>query len=259
MFTIYDLSILKLIFIACAMFFAGFVDSIAGGGGCISLPAYLLLGLPTQTAFACNKTSACIGTSVATYKYFKSGNINLKITLISAISGIIGSNIAARIVFMLEPALFQKIIVCVTPFAAAFLLLKKDFGTEDASETISAKKIWLVSILTGLVLGLYDGLVGPGTGTFAIMIFASVLKFNLKTASGNAKLLNFCTGLGSFIHYLSLGVVIWSLVAITATANILGNYIGSNLAIKKGAPFIRIMMVAAVIILLAKLAYDVFL
>lgn len=248
----------KLIFVCVAMFFAGFVDSIAGGGGCISLPAYLLLGLPTQTAFACNKTSACIGTSIATYKYFRSGNINLKVTLISAICGIIGSNIAARIIFLLDPVLFQKIIICVTPFAAAFLLLKKDFGSEDAFETIPASKVWVVSILTGLVLGLYDGLVGPGTGTFAIMIFASVLKFNLKTAGGNAKLLNFCTGLGSVIHYLSLGVVIWPLVAATAASNIAGNYIGASLAIKKETSFIRVMMSIAVIILLAKLAYDVF-
>ncbi len=254
----YGITIGKLIFVTCAMFFAGFVDSIAGGGGCISLPAYLLTGLPTHTAFACNKTSACIGTSVATYKYLKSGNINVKVTLISAVSGIIGSNIAAHIIFALDAVFFQKIIICVTPFAALFLIFKKDFGSEDAFETIPAVKVWVVSIITGLTLGLYDGIVGPGTGTFAIMIFASVLKFNLKTAGGNSKLLNFCTGLGSAIHYILIDAVIWPLVAITAASNILGNYIGSNLAIKKGAPFIRIMMSVAVLILLVKLAYDVF-
>ena len=248
----------KLIFVCLAMFFAGFVDSIAGGGGCVSLPAYLLVGLPTHTAFACNKTSACIGTSVATYKYLRSGHINVKVTLISAICGIIGSNIAAHIIFALDPVLFQKIIICITPFAALFLIFKKDFGSEDAFDTIPSGKVWVVSIITGLILGLYDGIVGPGTGTFAIMIFASVLKFDLKTAGGNAKLLNFCTGLGSAIHYITLGAVIWPLVALTATSNIVGNYIGANLAIKKGAPFIRIMMSIAVIILLAKLAFDVF-
>lgn len=255
----YGIKIANIILLCIAMFAAGFVDSIAGGGGCISLPAYLLVGLPTHTAFACNKTSACLGTSVATYKYLRSGNINVKVTLISAVCGIIGSNIAAHIIFALDAVLFQKIIICVTPFAALFLILKKDFGSEDAFDTIPKGKVWIVSILTGLILGLYDGIVGPGTGTFAIMIFASVLKFDLKTAGGNSKLLNFCTGLGSAIHYIMLGAVIWPLVALTAGSNILGNYIGSNLAIKKGAPFIRIMMSVAVLILLAKLAYDVFL
>lgn len=254
----YDLTISSIIFVCLAMFFAGFVDSIAGGGGCISLPAYLLLNLPTHTAFACNKTSACIGTSIATYKYFKSGHINLKVTLISAICGVIGSNIAARIIFALDAQVFQKIIICVTPFAALFLILKKDFGSEDAFDTIPASKVWIVSVITGLVLGLYDGIVGPGTGTFAIMIFASVLKFDLKTAGGNAKLLNFCTGLGSVIHYIAAGAVLWPLVALTASSNIIGNYIGSTLAIKKNVRFIRIMMSVAVIILLAKLTYDVF-
>lgn len=254
----FTISIGKIIFLCVALFFAGFVDSIAGGGGCISLPAYLLVGLPTQTAFACNKTSACLGTSVATYKYLKTGNINVKVTLISAICGIIGSNCAARIVLHLDPQLFQKIIICVTPFAALFLLIKKDYGTEDAFDTIPATKVWIVSILTGLILGLYDGIVGPGTGTFAIMIFASVLKFDLKTAGGNAKLLNFCTGLGAVIHFVASGAVIWPLALTTAASNIAGNYIGANLAIKKGAPFIRVMMSVAVIILLAKLAWDVF-
>jgi len=254
----FGITIGKLIFVCVAMFLAGFIDSIAGGGGCISLPAYLLTGLPTQTAFACNKTSACIGTSIATYKYFKSGHINVKVTLISAICGVIGSNIAARIVLSLDPVLFQKIIICVTPFAALFLILKKDFGSEDAFDTVPASKVWWVSIFTGLTLGLYDGIVGPGTGTFAIMIFASVLKFDLKTAGGNAKLLNFCTGLGSVLHYLTADILIWPLVFCTATSNIAGNYIGASLAIKKNTSFIRVMMAVAVIILLAKLAYDVF-
>jgi len=254
----FGLSTWQIIFICVAMFLAGFIDSIAGGGGCISLPAYLLLGLPTQTAFACNKTSACIGTSVATIKYIKAKTVNIKVTLISAICGIIGSNLAARLILSMDPDIFQKIIVCVTPFAALFLILKRDFGSEDNFESIPASKVWWVSILTGLILGFYDGTVGPGTGTFAIMIFAGVLKFDLKTANGNAKLLNFCTGLGSVIHYIFAGVIIWPLVAMTAASNIAGNYLGSSLALKKGTGFIRGMMVVAVIILLAKLGYDVF-
>ena len=253
------ISVSKTIFICIVMFFAGFIDSIAGGGGCISLPAFLLTGLPTQTAFACNKTSACIGTSVATFKYIKAKSINIKVTLISAAAGLIGSNIAAHIIFLLDADLFQKILVCVIPFIALFLILKKDFGEENDFDSVPAKKVWIISITAGLILGLYDGLIGPGTGTFAIMLFASVLKFDLKTAGGNSKLLNFCTGIGSVVHYIAVDAVVWPLVILTAGSDILGNYIGSTLALKKGNKFIRIVMVAAVVILLGKLAADILL
>ena len=255
----FGITIQKLIFVCIAMFIAGFIDSIAGGGGCISLPAYLLSGLPPTVSFACNKTSACIGTSVATLKYLKGGKIDLKVTAISAVCGIIGSNIGARVLLTLDPVFLQKMIVCVIPFVALFLILKKDFGNENDFASVPTAKVWIVSVLSGLILGLYDGIIGPGTGTFAIMIFASVLKFDLKTASGNSKLLNFCTGFGSFIHYLFSGIIIWPVVICTAAANIAGNYIGSSLALKKNPSFIRIVMIVVVAILLAKLGYDAFL
>lgn len=254
----FGITVGKLIFISASMFIAGFIDSIAGGGGCISLPAYLLSGLPPTTAFACNKTTACLGTSVATVKFLKSGNLNLRVTLISAVFGIIGSNIGARILLLLDPSFLQKMVVCVIPFVAVFLIIKKDFGDENRFDEIPAKKTWIVSVLLGMCLGLYDGVIGPGTGTFAVMVFAMVLKFDLKTSSGNAKLLNLCTGVGSVIHYLTTDIIIWPIVLVTAAANMLGNYLGSSMAIKKESSFIRVVMVIVVIILLIKLGYDSF-
>ena len=90
-------------------------------------------------------------------------------------------------------------------------------------------KVWVISILAGLIMGLYDGLIGPGTGTIAIMIFTAILKFDLKTAGGNAKLLNFSTGLGSVIHYIVSDAIVWPIVGCTAAADIIGNYIGSKM------------------------------
>ena len=116
----YGITYGNLIFITVAMFIAGFIDSIAGGGGCISLPAYLLSGLPTTFAFACNKTSACIGTTVSTYNFYHNGKINIKVALISSICGIIGANIGAHILLNLNPVFIQKMIVCVIPFVALF-------------------------------------------------------------------------------------------------------------------------------------------
>lgn len=254
----FGITIPKLIFLTIAMFFAGFIDSIAGGGGCISLPAHMLVGLPVTNAVACNKTSACIGTAVSTFNYLKSGKINVKVTIISAICGIIGGNIGTRILLSLDPSFIQKMLVCVIPFVAIFLIIKKDFGEENHYDELPKIKVILISIISGLILGLYDGIIGPGTGTFAMMVFTLALKFDLKTASGNARLLNFCTGIGSVIQFLSAGVVIWPIVAFTASADIIGNYVGSSLAIKKNASFIRIIMLVVMIILLVKLGIDTF-
>lgn len=255
---IFGISVAKLVFVTIAMFIAGFIDSIAGGGGCISLPAYLLTGLPTVTAIACNKTSACIGTSVATFKFLKKGKLNVNVTIISAICGIIGSSIGARILLKMNPALLQKIIVCIIPFVALFLVIKKDFGNKNEFNTIPLRKVWVVSIITGLILGIYDGLIGPGTGTFAILVYTLALKFDLKTASGNAKLLNLCTGIGAVIQYLISGAIVWPIVICTTIADIAGNYIGSSLALKKNTSFIRYVMLVVVAVLLIKLGVDVF-
>ena len=255
---IFGITVTKLVFVSVAMFIAGFIDSIAGGGGCISLPAYLLTGLPTVSAIACNKTSACIGTSVATIKFLKNGKLNVKVTIISAICGIVGSSIGARILLQMDPVLLQKIIICIIPFVALFLIVKKDFGNKNEHDIIPLIRVWIISIITGFILGLYDGLIGPGTGTFAILVFTLALKFDLKTASGNAKLLNLCTGIGAVIQYVLSGVIVWPIVVCTTLADIAGNYIGSSLALKKNSSFIRIIMLVVVAILLAKLAIDVF-
>jgi uncharacterized membrane protein YfcA len=245
-----------LFFVCAMMFLAGFVDSIAGGGGCISLPAYLFTGLPTQTAFACNKFTSACGTTFAALRYFANGAINLKVSAASAVTAFIGAVIASKIVLMLDPTVFQKLLVFVLPFAAAFLLIKRDFGEHSGFEDIPKSKVYFLAATAGLVLGFYDGLIGPGTGTFAIAIFSGVLKFDLKTASGNAKILNIASSYASAISFMVAGLVIYQIALLTAAFGIAGNIIGSNLAIKKGAGFIRIMMTVVVVLLLSKLLFD---
>lgn len=245
-----------LLFVCTMMFLAGFVDSIAGGGGCISLPAYLFSGLPTQTAFACNKFTSACGTTFAALRYFANGAVNLRVSAASAVTAFIGAAIASKVVMMLDPDIFQKLLVFILPFAAAFLLIKRDFGEHSGFEALPKAKVYLLASAAGLFLGFYDGLVGPGTGTFAIAIFSAVLKFDLKTASGNAKILNIASGYASAISFMLAGLVVYRIALLTAAFAIAGNIIGSNLAIKKGAGFIRIMMTVAVTLLLGKLIFD---
>lgn len=248
-----------LIFVCVMLFLAGFVDSIAGGGGCISLPAYLFTGLPTQTAFACNKFSSACGTTFAAFRYFANGAVNLRVCAASVIPASIGAVAASRIVLLLDPTVFQKILVFVLPFAAAFLLLKRDFGEHSGFDAIPKKKVYAIAAAMGLVLGFYDGFIGPGTGTFAIAAYSGLLKFDLKTASGNAKILNLASNGSSAIAFVVAGAVIYRIALLTAACSIAGNLLGSSMAIKKGAGFIRAMMSVAVFLLLGKLAMDLFL
>ena len=247
----------KLIFVCVAVFLAGFVDSIAGGGGVISLPAYMLTGLDPVAAFACNKTTACFGATLAAGRYIKNKTVNWTAAVPSVIMAILGAWLASLLVLRLDPTVFQKIILVVLPFVAVFLIFKRDFGDVDASADIPRNKIIAVSAFIGLILGFYDGLVGPGTGTFAILGFTSLLKFDLKTAGGTARVFNWASGFGSMVSFLFAGKVIWGIALITAACSLAGNYIGSGLAIKKNPAFIRVMLTVVCGLLLVKLGYDV--
>lgn len=255
---IFGLTYLKIAMLGFAIFMAGFIDSIAGGGGVISLPAYLLTGLPAQTAFACNKTSACMGSSVACLRYMKSGKVNWPAAVASAITAIIGAGLASRIVLVLDASIFKKLIVCVLPFVAVFLIFKRDFGSGEEKEETNMKKILIVSLLIGLIIGFYDGLIGPGTGTFAILAFSQFLKMDLKRAGGTAKIFNWASNLSSTVSFLFAGKIIWGLALITAACNMAGNYVGAGMAIKKDPKFIRVMLTVVCTLLLVKLGYDVF-
>lgn len=255
----FDVLPLPMILFVCLMtFLAGFVDSVAGGGGCISLPAYLFTGLPPQTAFACNKFSSAWGTLFAAVRFFRSGAVHLRVALISASTAVLGAVTASRIVLMLDPTVFQKILVFVLPFAAVFLLLKRDFGEQSGFDKLPAKKVTILALTMGLVLGFYDGMIGPGTGTFAIAIFSGIMKFDLRTASGNAKIMNIASNGASAVSFVVAGLVIYQIALLTAACSIAGNLAGSRMAIQKGAGFIRIMMTVAVLLLLGKLALDLF-
>lgn len=252
------LTLKNLIILCICMFCAGFVDSIAGGGGCISLPAFMISGLPVQNAFACNKIGAFLGNSVSAANYIRAKKFEIKTGIISAIFGLVFSNIASTIAVHLDPNLFNKLLVIVMPFAAIFILIKKDFGNENNFQNLSKTKAIIFSIVIGISLGLYDGIIGPGTGTFAIMMFSALLKLDLKTASGNAKILNWCTGLGSCIAFIKAGKVIWGLALLAAFCDILGSIIGSSLALKKEPVFIRVMMAVAAFLIIIKLMIDIF-
>ena len=236
--------------------FAGFIDSAAGGGGLISLPAYLFAGLPPHYTYATNKFSAACGTTFATANFFKNGAMNIKVGILAAIGSFAGSALGAHIVLMLSDEVLQMMMFIILPIAAVIILWRRNLPDENRDDgTMNMKKV-LLALGIGLGIGLYDGMVGPGTGTFAIIAFTSLMGFDLRTANGNAKVLNLASNYASLFTYLSSGLVVFPVAIPCAISNIVGNIIGSHFALKKGAKFIRPMMLVVLVLLLGKLITD---
>ena len=236
--------------------FAGFVDSAAGGGGLISLPAYLFAGLPPHYTYATNKFSAACGTTFATVNFFKNGAMNLKVGILAAIGSFAGSALGAHIVLLLSDELLRTMMFLILPVAAVVILWQRDLPDQNRDDgTLNLKKI-LLALGIGLGIGLYDGIVGPGTGTFAIIAFTTLMGFDLRTANGNGKVLNLASNYASLFTYLMNGLVVFHIGIPCAVSNILGNLLGSHFALKKGARFIRPMMLVVLVLLLGKLISD---
>ena len=214
--------------------FAGFVDSAAGGGGLISLPAYLFAGLPPHYTYATNKFSAACGTTFATANFFKSGAMNVKVGVLAAIGSFAGSALGAHIVLLLSDEMLRTMMFIILPVAAVIILWQRNLPDENRDDgTLDLKKI-LLALAIGLGIGLYDGVMGPGTGTFAILAFSALMGYDLRSASGNAKLLNLASNYASVITVVLAGKVLYAVALPAAVFGVLGHLLGSGFAYKIG-------------------------
>lgn len=251
--------LLKMLLIICPLIFtAGFVDAVAGGGGLISLPAYMLAGLPTHQAAGCNKFSASLGTIVATANYIKSGKVKFRIAIFAAIGAIIGSSLGTALALVISDKLLKGLMMVAIPLVAIFLVTQKNLGKESevSQEEKSILSQSIISIIIGLVIGCYDGLIGPGTGTFLMIAFSLILGIDLVTSSGCAKVANLASNLTSLIIYIIGGKVIFVLAVPAAVCSMLGGYLGSRFAIKGGSQKVRYIMFVVIGLLFLKTAFD---
>lgn len=244
--------------IVCPLvFLAGFVDSVAGGGGLISLPAYLLAGLPSHIAAGTNKFAMSFGTMTATVKYMKSGRILWRVALIAAVFAVFGSYLGASLALIFSEETLKILLLAALPCVAVFLTVKKDFGSdENRHEKHSAGKSAVIAGVIGFVMGIYDGLIGPGTGTFLIIAFSAFLGTDLLTASGCAKVANLASNITALVVYALSGKVMY-VIAIPAMAFcILGNWLGAKYAIRGGSKNVRKVMFVVLALLFVKVAAD---
>lgn len=254
------MSLLHMLLVVCPLvFFASFVDAIAGGGGLISMPAYLLTGMPAHMAIGSNKLSACVGTAISTGRFIRSGNLHMKTALKTAAIAFVGSTVGAQLALHISDYYLRIIMMILLPCVAVFVLFnRRQISDESRFETLGASRILAGMICVGFFIGMYDGFFGPGTGTFLIIAFTTVLGFDLKRACGNTKVVNLTTNVAALLSFVLAGQVYYA-VALPATAfSILGNWLGSGLAIKNGEKFIRPIMFAVLCLLLLRIAHDMF-
>lgn len=242
--------------IVCPLvFLAGFVDAVAGGGGLISLPAYLLAGLPVHAAIGTNKLSSGMGTSLATWRYWKSGYIPWKQAAICAVVAWIASSLGANLALLIDDGTFRILLLFVLPATAVYLLFHKDFGEDK--EPFSTKKTLLLSLVAAFSVGMYDGFYGPGTGTFLILLLTGMAHMKLGTANGIAKVINLCTNLSCLVVMLMNGKVVILLGLVAGCFSILGNYIGTHFFEKGGAKLVRPMIFLVITIFFIKTVLEV--
>ncbi|ACD23150.1 sulfite exporter TauE/SafE family protein [Clostridium botulinum] len=247
---------MEVLLIICPLvFLAGIIDAVAGGGGIISLPAYIFAGIPIHIAYGTNKFASCIGTSISSIKFFRSGNIKIKSALLSAAGALIGSWFGAQIVLLLNEKYLNYCLIIILPIVSLFLLFNRSFGVKNKKE-LSNKKLYILSFIIGLFLGAYDGFFGPGTGTFLVICFTGILGFNLITASGNAKIVNLASNFSALIAYILGGKVMFSIGVPAAVCAIAGNYLGAHLAIKNGDKIIKPIIFVAIGLLFIKIIFD---
>lgn len=233
------------------VFIAALVDAIGGGGGLISLPAYTLAGLPYDVASGCNKFSACFGTLSATLRFWRSGKIRWMPALFAIIGALPGAYVGTRISMMLPEAVKNIIMICAIPMVGVFIALKKE--KKDSAEKPLTRLRLLICFAMGLLLGMYDGFFGPGMGTFLILVLNMATGMDMVSASATAKPVNLASGLSSLITRICAGQVIFALALPAMALSVTGGWVGSKLALTKGARLIRYVMLGVLALLVVTL------
>lgn len=252
--TICGYPIWTVLLIGIGVFFASFIDAIGGGGGIISVPVYLLAGLPTHFALGTNKLSAGIGTAASTFRYVRNGFVCLKLAVPSVILALIGSHLGTRMQLMADERYLKYMLLVVLPIVAAVLFRQKKLPEEKGE--ISAWAQWCIVLGASLVIGTYDGFYGPGTGTFLLLVFCTLAKMDIRTASGNVKLVNLASNVGALLTSLFAGKVLVPIGLIAAVFSLAGHYIGAGLTIKNGSKIVRPVILIVLVLLAVKIILE---
>ena len=246
-----DLTLSMVLIVAVGVFLASFMDAIAGGGGIISVPTYLLAGLPMHVALGTNKLSAGLGSLASTGRYIKSGYVDWRLGVPSIVLALVGSHFGTKLQLMIDEVYLQYLLLVVLP-VVAFVVLRQRQLPEQRGD-IEPKKQMAIVYLASLVVGAYDGFYGPGTGTFLLLVYTALAKIDVRTASGNMKLVNLSSNVSALVTFLLAGKVIWTLGLAASVFSIAGHYIGSGMVMKNGTRIVRPIILVVLGLLFLKI------
>lgn len=245
------LYIFALLFLAA--FVAGFVDSIAGGGGLITVPAMLIAGLPPIDTLATNKLQSLFGSGSATMAYARAGHVDLKSQLPMALMSALGSAVGAGLATFVPGDVLRAILPVLLVVIALYFLLKPNLGDVDKARRMAP---FLFGVTLVPLIGFYDGIFGPGTGSFFMLAFVTLLGYGMLRATAHTKLLNFASNIGAFAVFFVSGAIHWKIGLVMGLGQFLGAQAGSRLAMRSGARIIRPLLVIACIGLAIRLLSD---
>lgn len=250
-----ELTLQMVLFICAAGFLAAAVDSIAGGGGMISLPAIIASGVPPHLALGTNKFASTFASFTSTMKFATSGKINFKLIKYQVPCTILGAALGVRTVLAIDERFLQILIVVMIFAVAIYTTIKKDFGQHDRFKGLTRTNVSM-GMVFAFALGFYDGFFGPGTGSFLIFLFISVFGFDFTSAAGNGKILNFVSNIVSLILFAIGGKIIYLVGIPMAISMIAGAYVGTHIAIKNGPKVIKPIFITIALALIVKLIYQ---
>lgn len=251
-----ELTITSFLIVCPLVFLAALVDAIGGGGGLISLPAFLFAGLPPHMAVGTNKLTSSCGTTVVTLRLLKNKLIDLKFAVPAILMAIAGASVGSYIALIVPEEVFLKIMVFILPVIAVLVLNKKIVRDDGADVIEHTVRNYIVVGIVAFVVGIWDGMYGPGTGTFLIIAFTAILKMSMKSSNGLAKIVNLTTNITALVIFLMNGRVVIPLGLAGAACNMLGGYIGAGLAIRNGSKIIRPVILLVLGLLLIKILFD---
>ena len=251
---------MDLLFVSLASLLAGGIDSIVGGGGLILVPALFAVypNAAPATLFGTNKSASVWGTSIATVQYSRRVQMRWAVLGPAAGAALVGSFLGAWAVTLIDPGFLRRALPLILLAVLLYTLARQDLGRTHAPRHTRGRET-LLACLIGAVIGWYDGFFGPGTGSFFIFLFVRLLGYDFLNASAAAKLLNVATNIAAIALFAAKGHVWWHIGLVMAAANVTGSLIGTRLALKHGAGFVRGVFIVVVGALILKTGYDAFL
>ncbi|MCK9584690.1 MAG: TSUP family transporter [Candidatus Cloacimonetes bacterium] len=254
-----SLSVIDYLIILPFIFLAGFIDAIAGGGGLISLPAYWSAGIPPHMALGTNKFSSCSGTIFSTGRFLHARMIDVPVALIGAVMALAGSWLGASTALLISGEFLNYLLIILIPLITVLVLVRKNLGFSDTAHLLKLGYRLILGALAGLIIGFYDGFFGPGTGTFLILIYSALLHYDFVRANGNSKVVNLASNMAAVVTFAVHGQIWYPIAIPAAVCGIAGNLLGSKMVMLRGNKIIRKVFILALVLLLIRVLYNVFL